>query len=103
MQLCCGAVQGKKARMTMSLTNNGILPAVARISMEAHPCFRLAPGPQLITLTSKQSHQLAVEFKAVAVKQYAHEVRCCTHAVLVSVTCQLGLETASDTLQAGLP
>ena len=60
--------------MTMSLTNNGILPAVARIMMESHPCFHLAPGPQLVTLASKQSHRLTVDFDAVEVKQYAHEV-----------------------------
>ena len=60
--------------MTMSLTNNGILPAVGRILMEPHPCFHLAPGPQLITLASKQSHRLTVDFEASAVKQYAHEV-----------------------------
>ena len=67
-------VQGKKASMTMSLTNYGILPAVARIMMEPHPCFHLAPGPQLVTLASKQSHRLIVDFNAVEVKQHAHEV-----------------------------
>lgn len=60
--------------MTMSLANNGILPAVARIMMDPHPCFHLAPGPQLVTLASKQSHRLTVDFDAVEVKQYAHEV-----------------------------
>ena len=67
-------VQGKKASMTMSLTNNGILPAVARIMMEPHPCFCLAPGPQLVTLASKQSHRLNIDFDALEVKQHAHEV-----------------------------
>lgn len=67
--------------MSMSLTNNGMLPAVARILMEPHPCFRLAPGPQLVTLASKQSHRLTVDFSAAEVKQHAHEVG----AVLLSL------------------
>lgn len=74
-QSLCGTVQGKKASSTMSLTNNGILPAVARISMEPHSCFQLGPGPLLITLASKQSHRLTVDFIANAVKQHTHEVR----------------------------
>ena len=67
-------LQGKKASMTIALTNNGILPAVARVSMEPHACFQLGSGPQLITLASKQCHRLAVDFIASAVKQHTHEV-----------------------------
>jgi len=58
----------------MSVTNNGILPATARISMDPHSCFQLAPGPLLITLASKQSHRIAADFTATVVKQHAHEV-----------------------------
>ncbi|KAL0040642.1 hypothetical protein WJX79_000331 [Trebouxia sp. C0005] len=65
---------GKKASLSMSVTNNGILPATARISMDPHSCFQLAPGPLLITLASKQSHRIAVDFTATVVKQHAHEV-----------------------------
>ena len=68
-------LQGKKASLSMSLVNNGILPAVARISMDPHSCFQLAPNPSLVTLASKQSHRLAVDFNASAIKQHSHEVR----------------------------
>lgn len=100
-------MQGKKASVMMSLTNNGILPAVARISMEPHPCFHLAPGPQVITLTSKQSHRLAIEFDAVAVKQYAHEVSaavqsCDSHAVCLGSFGYLFSGTALPGLPSGL-
>ena len=71
----------------MSLANNGILPAVARIMMEPHPCFHLAPGPQLVTLASKQSHRLIVEFDGVEVKQYAHEVSAAPVVASVQAIC----------------
>ena len=67
--------QGKTASLGMSVINNGILPATARISMDPHSCFQLAPGPALITLTTKQSHRVALDFHASVVKQHAHEVR----------------------------
>ena len=72
--------------MNMSLTNNGVLPAMARILMEPHPCFRLAPGPQLVTLASKQSHRLTVDFSAAEVKQHAHEVGAVSLGVCFCVT-----------------
>ena len=68
----------------MSVTNNGILPAVARIFMDPHPCFQLAPGPSLVTLASKQSHRIAVDFNASMVKQHAHEVPCLPHLPAVT-------------------
>lgn len=67
-------LQGKQASASLSLSNNGVLPAVARISMDPHACFQLGPGPRTITLASKESHRLTVNFVASQIKQHSHEV-----------------------------
>lgn len=69
-------VQGKQANTSLLLVNNGVLPAVARLSMDSHPCFQLGAGPRLISLNSKESHRLTVNFNASEVKQHVHEVGC---------------------------
>ena len=68
-------VQGKLATEVVTLRNNGLLPATARISMEAHAAFKLQGGSRTVSLLSKQAQQLVLEFAAAEVKQHTHEVR----------------------------
>ena len=67
-------VQGKTATEVVTLRNNGLLPAIARISMEAHAAFKLQDGSCTVSLQSKQAQQLVLEFAAAEVKQHTHEV-----------------------------
>ena len=68
-------VQGKVATEVVTLRNNGLLPATARILMEAHAAFKLQGGSRTVSLQSKQAQQLVLEFSAAEVKQHTHEVR----------------------------
>ena len=68
-------VQGKVATEVVTLRNNGLLPATARIAMEAHAAFKLQGGSRTVSLQSKQAQQLVLVFAAAEVKQHTHEVR----------------------------
>ncbi|KAK9824158.1 hypothetical protein WJX72_008157 [[Myrmecia] bisecta] len=68
-------LKGKKATMAITLRNNGILDASARITMAPHAAFHLlGAASRLVTVESKRSMQVEVEFSPGEVKQHAHEV-----------------------------
>ncbi len=72
---------GRTATGRITLKNNGILPAKARIEMPPHAAFELessAGGPaggEAFTVDSKRSVSYTVTFKPTAVGAVTHELR----------------------------